>query len=105
MRPVLFILLLAALALAGARPTRAAERDALFDPPGLLQFAPLALDSDSVAVPSHLDAGCGSESEWLSAPFGERLLTPPEAWRGRASRGLFPFPPAPARNRTAHREC
>ena len=87
MRPVLFILLLAALALAGARPTRAAERDALFDPPGLLQFAPLALDSDSVAVPSHLDAGCGSESEWLSAPFGERLLTPPEAWRGRASRG------------------
>jgi hypothetical protein len=86
-RPIIFILLLAALALAGGRPTRAAEPDTLFDSPGLLQFTPLAADPDSVTVPSHLDAGCGSESEWLSAPFGERLLTAPEAWRERANQG------------------
>ena len=88
MRPTLFILLLAALALAGGRPACAADPDTLgAAPPGLLEFAPLAPDSDSVAAPSHPDAGCVSEGEWLSAPFGERLLTEPEAWRARRSHG------------------
>jgi len=88
MRPMIPILLLAALALAGGPPARAAEPDTLgAAPPGLLEFAPFASDSDSVAVPSHQDDGRASEAEWLSAPFGERLLTEPEAWRARRSHG------------------
>jgi len=86
-RPIIPILLLAALALAGGHPARAAAPDTLFDSPGLLEFAPLATDSDSVAVPSHPDAGRVSTAEWLSAPYGERLLTEPEAWRARRSHG------------------
>jgi hypothetical protein len=86
-RPIIPSLLLAVLALAGGHPARAAAPDTLFNPPGLLEFAPLASDSDSVAAPTHPEAGRMSESEWLSAPFGERLLTEPEAWRARRSHG------------------
>ena len=82
MRPFIPILLLAALALAGAYPARAAEPDTLgAPPPGLLEFTPLAPASDSLAAPSAPDAGLVGETEWLSASFGERLLTEPEAWR------------------------
>jgi hypothetical protein len=87
MRPIIPILLLATLALAGSHPARAAEPDTLFDSPGLLEFAPMASDSDSVVVLSHTGARCVSESEWLSTPFGERLLTEPEAWSARHGHG------------------
>jgi hypothetical protein len=88
-RPILFILLLAALA--GGRPARAAQPDTLAAaPPGLLDFSPLAADSDSAEAPetpSGSDVESVSEAEWLSAPFGERLLTEPEAWDARRSHG------------------
>jgi hypothetical protein len=40
-----------------------------------------------VAVPYPADDGRAGEAEWLSAPFGERLLTEPEAWRARRGHG------------------
>ena len=89
MRSVTLMLLLAALTLAGACPARAADPDSLGAAPhGLLEFAPLASDSDSLAVPSPPEEGRTGDAEWLSAPFGERLLTEPEAWRARRCHGL-----------------
>jgi hypothetical protein len=89
-RRILPILLLATLALASGSLARAADPDTLAaSPPGLLEFAPLASDSVSAAAPSHPDSAPIGASEWLSAPFGERLLTEPEAWRawhGHAAR-------------------
>ncbi len=95
MRPIILILLLAALA--GAHPARAAAPDTLgtgparaavpdtlgTGPPGLLEFAPLAPDSDSAEAPPPPDAGFVGQTEWLSAPFGERLLSEPDVWRTR----------------------
>ena len=81
MRPILLFLLLATLALAGGPPARAAQPDTLATPPsGPFEFAPVA-GPDSVSAPSPPDSGLVVASEWLSAPFGERLLTEPEAWR------------------------
>ncbi len=88
MKPIVLILLLAILA--GGSPARAAEPDSLSGSPGLLEFAPLASDSDSVAAPSPPEPALIGEVEWLSAPFGEQLITEPEAWRawrGPRSRG------------------
>lgn len=87
MRFIIPVLLLAALALAGGRPARAAAPDTLFDAPGLLEFTSMTSDTDSVAAPSHPDARRVSETKWLSAPFGERLLTEPESWSARRSHG------------------
>ena len=86
MRPFACFLLSVALALAGGPPARAAEPDTLPRPPALLDFAPLAADSDAVA-PAPSDAAPVARTVWLSAPFGERLLTEPEAWRARSSCG------------------
>ena len=86
MKPIILILLLAALA--GGNPARAAEPDTLgAPPPGPLEFTPPAVDSESVAAPFHPDAPPVGDTEWLGAPFGERLLTEPEAWRARRGHG------------------
>lgn len=88
MRSIVFILLLAALTLAGGHPAHAAAPDTLgAAAPSLLEFAPLASDSDSVAALPHPDSRRTSEAGWLSAPFGERMLTEPEAWRARRGYG------------------
>jgi hypothetical protein len=89
-RPILSILTLAALLLAGGPPAHAADPDTLgAAPPGLLEFTPLAPDSDSAEAPSPPDTELVSEVEWLSAPFGERLLTEPESWRARHPHGSW----------------
>jgi hypothetical protein len=113
-RPILFFLLLAALALAGGPPAHAiapgtpgavapdtlgavapdtlgaASPDTLGPaasdtlraaPPGPLEFSPPTSDSDLVAAPARPEPGLIGEAEWLSALFGERLITEPEAWR------------------------
>jgi hypothetical protein len=85
-RSIFLILLLAVLAV--APPARAAEPDTLAaSPPGALEFTPLSPEADSEEPPYHPDSAPVVESEWLSAPFGERLLTDPEAWRARRDRG------------------
>jgi hypothetical protein len=85
-RSIFLILLLAVLA--GGPPARATEPDTLVaSPPGALEFTPLSPDVDSEEPPYHPDSALVVPSEWLSAPFGERLLTEPEAWRARRDRG------------------
>ena len=81
-RRILPILMLAALALSGGSRARAAAPDSLpAGAPGVLEFTPLARDSATAAAPAHPDSALVGEPEWLSAPFGERLLTEPEAWK------------------------
>ena len=82
MRPILHILLLAALTLAGGPAAHAAAPDTLAAaPPDRLEFTPLTPESTSVVPESSPDSSLMGEVEWLSAPFGERLLTEPDAWR------------------------
>lgn len=57
--------------------------DSLASPDSLVAEAPFAAASDSLeSEPEILQSG-----EWLRAPFGEDLLTDPDAW---AARGEFP---------------
>ena len=48
MKPIIFILLLTALTLAGGHPAWAAEPDTLFDSPAELEFAPLTTEPDTL---------------------------------------------------------
>ena len=88
MRPILSILLLAALTLAAGPAARAEEPDSLgASPSGFLEFTPDSLQPDSMEPPDHPESGVGKEIHWLCAPFGERLLTEPEAWLDGHHRG------------------
>jgi hypothetical protein len=101
-KPIVIILALAAL-LAAAPAVRARETQVAWatadtitvEPdtslaPGLLQFAPeratgapaLSARDDSAGAAAPAPPG-----QWLSAPFGERLLTEPQAWSEKSANG------------------
>jgi len=87
-RSFLTILLLAAVGLGAGPAARADVPDSLGSAaPGLLEFTPLPSPVDSAPPPPRADSGLVGELHWLSAPFGERLLTEPEAWRDWHHRG------------------
>lgn len=78
-----WILLVVAAALAAAPPPAEAQA-----PPDTMTFVPLGAPWDSAGAEPNLGVSVRlepeSENEWLRAPVGDRLLTPPEAWRGRS---------------------
>ena len=100
MRPGRLTLLLAAtLALAPgpARGGRGADTLGVAAP-GTLEFAPAPPESWPAAGERPAPA-FPSVPEWLGPPFGERLLTEPEAWRARHRPGGFRLGPVGDYNR------
>jgi hypothetical protein len=90
---LLAVLATAPLARAGD-PSPAAADTAASDTsaaPGLLQFTPEARANGASTVAQSADSAAlaprSRPGEWLSAPFGERLLTEPEAWSRRRATG------------------
>lgn len=99
-RPGMLILFVAAALALGSGPAsarRGADTPDTGDP-GTLEFAPVSSESLPAAV-ARRHRLRPSAPEWLGPPFGERLLTEPEAWRAYHRRGGYRLDPVGDYNR------